>query len=84
MNTKEEILETSRIVAMVGLSLNFERPSHIAASYLRENGYRIVPVNPNDISVFKRDQLCISIQIERRRREGNYVFESPVEYILHG
>lgn len=31
---------------MVGLSSNTERPSNIVARYLKENGYRIIPVNP--------------------------------------
>jgi predicted CoA-binding protein len=51
MSTEEEILKTSQIVAVVGLSSNPERPSHIVSSYLRENGYRIIPVNPSEKSV---------------------------------
>ena len=51
MSTEEEVLKYSHVVAMVGLSSNPERPSHIVASYLRENGYRIIPVNPNEKSV---------------------------------
>jgi len=31
---------------MVGLSDNAERPSYRVASYLKEQGYRIIPVNP--------------------------------------
>ena len=41
------ILAQSRIIAMVGLSANWYRPSYFAAKYLQEHGYRIVPVNPN-------------------------------------
>ena len=40
------ILQTVRTVAVVGLSPNPERASHRVALYLREQGYRIVPVNP--------------------------------------
>lgn len=46
MSTEEEILSTSRVIAMVGLSPNPERPSYTVATYLKEHGYRIVPVNP--------------------------------------
>jgi predicted CoA-binding protein len=46
VSIEEEILNTSRIVAMVGLSPDPERPSYIVASYLKEQGYRIIPVNP--------------------------------------
>jgi len=41
-----EILKTSRVVAVVGLSSNPARPSHQVARYLQEHGYRIIPVNP--------------------------------------
>ncbi|NNN05985.1 MAG: CoA-binding protein [Elusimicrobia bacterium] len=32
--------------AVVGCSPKPERPAHYVAAYLKENGYRIVPVNP--------------------------------------
>lgn len=41
-----EILDSSRVVAVVGLSTKPERPSHRVASYLKEKGYQIIPVNP--------------------------------------
>jgi uncharacterized protein len=40
------ILSTSHTVAVVGLSLQWHRPSFFAAKYLQSHGYRIVPVNP--------------------------------------
>jgi len=40
------ILTRSRVIAVVGLSANWYRPSYFAAKYLRDHGYRIVPVNP--------------------------------------
>jgi len=46
MNTEEEILNSSLVVAVVGLSPNPNRPSYRVASYLKEQGYRIIPVNP--------------------------------------
>ena len=46
MSTEEEILNSSRVVAVIGLSLNSDRPSYRVASYLKEQGYRIIPVNP--------------------------------------
>jgi predicted CoA-binding protein len=41
-----EILNTYRVVAVVGLSNDPDRPSYRVAQYLQEHGFRIVPVNP--------------------------------------
>jgi uncharacterized protein len=38
-------------IAVVGLSSRPHRPSYEVARYLQEHGYRIVPVNPNEIEV---------------------------------
>ena len=40
------ILTRSRVIAMVGLSAHWYRPSYFAAKYLQEHGYRVIPVNP--------------------------------------
>ena len=40
------ILMGSRVIAVVGLSANWNRPSYFAAKYMLEHGYTIVPVNP--------------------------------------
>ena len=40
------ILQNYQVVAVVGLSPKPERPSFRVAQYLKEHGYRIVPVNP--------------------------------------
>ncbi len=40
------ILRAAQTIAIVGLSPKPERPSHQIAVYLREAGYRVVPVNP--------------------------------------
>jgi uncharacterized protein len=42
-----QILDTSKTIAVVGLSANRMRPSYGVAEYLRSAGYRIIPVNPN-------------------------------------
>lgn len=46
MSMEKEILNSSRTIAVVGLSPKPDRPSHTVASYLKANGYRIIPVNP--------------------------------------
>lgn len=46
MSIEEEILNSNRVIAVVGLSPKTDRPSYRVASYLKEQGYRIIPVNP--------------------------------------
>jgi len=46
VGVEEEILDSSRVIAVVGLSSNSNRPSYRVARYLIEQGYRIIPVNP--------------------------------------
>lgn len=41
-----EILRSSKTVAVVGISHNEERDSHKVAKYLKEHGYKVIPVNP--------------------------------------
>jgi uncharacterized protein len=45
------ILGEAETIAVVGLSSNPDRPSHDVAEFLQSNGYRIVPVNPNEAEV---------------------------------
>ncbi|MEO5700800.1 MAG: CoA-binding protein [Casimicrobiaceae bacterium] len=40
------VLTTVRVLAVVGLSANWYRPSYFAAKYMQDHGYRVVPVNP--------------------------------------
>src|ERR1700688_3192566 len=41
-----DILKHYRIVAMVGASPNWNRPSYFAMKYLQAKGFRVIPVNP--------------------------------------
>lgn len=42
----KRILDESHTIAVVGLSNKPERPSFDVACYLKDHGYRIIPVNP--------------------------------------
>jgi predicted CoA-binding protein len=48
MSVEKEILEEGKVIAVVGLSANPMRPSNSVAQYLKEAGYTIIPVNPNE------------------------------------
>ena len=46
IETLRRILATNRVIAVVGLSADWFRPSFFAAKYMQEHGYRVIPVNP--------------------------------------
>jgi len=49
--TIETILNECHTIAVVGLSSNPMRASYGVARYLQRQGYRIIPVNPNETEV---------------------------------
>jgi uncharacterized protein len=42
-----ELLRTAKTIAVVGLSNKPWRPSFGVSEYMRSQGYRVIPVNPN-------------------------------------
>jgi predicted CoA-binding protein len=44
-------LMEAKTIAVVGLSADEWRPSHSVSEYMQSQGYRIVPVNPNERAV---------------------------------
>jgi predicted CoA-binding protein len=88
VSTEEEILNSSRVIAVVGLSLNSNRPSYRVARYLKEQGYRIIPVNPTPKEILGevcyRDLSSIPeavdvVDIFRRSREIPSIVEEAIE-----
>lgn len=43
----KQILLDTKTIAVVGMSTRADRPSHDVPKYLKEHGYKIIPVNPN-------------------------------------
>jgi predicted CoA-binding protein len=51
INSLRRILRDCRVLAVVGLSADWYRPSYFAAKYMQEHGYRVIPVNPKYDSI---------------------------------
>jgi predicted CoA-binding protein len=51
MADTSEILNKYKTIAVVGLSPNKLRPSHGVSDYMKQQGYRIIPVNPGHAEI---------------------------------
>lgn len=47
----ENLLRTSKVIAVVGLSTKRSRPSYGVSEYMQAHGYTIIPVNPGETEV---------------------------------
>ena len=43
------ILRETKVIAIVGASSNWNRPSYFAMKYLQRKNYRVIPVNPREV-----------------------------------
>ena len=80
--TIQEILESYKHIAVVGISEKSERPSHSVAKYLIHAGYTIYPVNPYLDSIFGITCYPSLLDIpaeERSNIEIVDIFRKPAE-----
>jgi len=65
----EDILTKYRTVAVVGMSRDPSKDSHIVPAYLKNQGYKIIPVNPTATEILElktyRSLLEIPPEIQR-------------------
>ncbi len=50
-NDLRDLITSARTIAVVGLSPKEHRDSHRVAAYMQQQGFRIIPVNPNATEV---------------------------------
>jgi hypothetical protein len=88
--TIPELLKTSKTIAVVGLSSRKFRPSYGVSQYMQEQGYRIIPVNPNETSVLgetcyaRLSEVPEKIDIVNIFRRSEYVPEIVEEAVRIG
>ncbi len=83
----DRILAETRTIAVVGISDKPDRPSHAVARYLRERGFRVIPVNPRLREVFGEpsypDLASVPVKVDlvdvfRRSEEVGAVAEEAI------
>ncbi len=85
----DTILKSVKTIAVVGLSPKDDRPSFRVASYLKEHGYRIIPVRPAtkeilgerayaDLSEIPADVTVDMVDIFRRAEEVMPIVEAAI------
>jgi predicted CoA-binding protein len=61
-----DLLQRSNTIAVVGLSPNPMRPSHGVSSYMQEQGYKIIPVNPTVNEVLGKKSYGSLLEIQEK------------------
>ena len=78
-----QILATARTIAVVGLSSDPARPSNDVAAYLKDAGYRIIPVNPNESHVFGIPAAHSLAELAGEAVDVVQIFRRPNEVLPH-
>ncbi len=76
------ILENSNTIAILGLSPKPERDSNMVARYLKENGYKIIPVRPAQEEILG-EKAYGSLDDIKEPADIIDVFRSPAQIMPH-
>ena len=90
------ILERTRTIATVGVSLNKVRPSNFVARYLKLKGYKVIPVNPQSAGQEAFGETVVEsisaiepahdpidmVDIFRRSEDAGRVVDEAIETLL--
>ena len=84
----KRILSECRTIAVIGLSSNPMRPSNGVAAFMKKQGYKVIPVNPNETSVLSEkafsklsdvnDKIDL-VDIFRRSEEAGSAVDEAIE-----
>ncbi len=83
----KKILDECRTIAVVGLSSSPMRPSNGVAAYMKKQGYKIIPVNPNESMVLgEKSYMNLSavegkielVDIFRRSEEAGKIVDEAI------
>ena len=64
--TIRQILTECRTIAVVGLSSSPIRPSHGVSRYMRQHGYKVIAVNPNEEQVFGEKAFSTLLDVHEK------------------
>lgn len=77
-----DILKTSKTIAIVGLSPKPERDSNRVAGYLKDHGYRIIPIRPAQKEILG-EKAYRSLDDIKQSVDIVNVFRNPAQIIPH-
>lgn len=85
----KRLFDTSKTIAIVGLSGKPHRVSHKIGKYLKDQGYKIIPINPQETEIFGEKSYPtlldipsdIKVDIVNVFRRSEYVEEIAKEAI---
>jgi len=78
----KRILENAKTIAVVGLSPKPERDSNMVANYLKNQGYRIIPVRPGQKEILGEKAYTTLDDIQEKVDIVD-VFRNPAQIVPH-